>query len=50
LLRLFASVFQTGYRRFLRDKSVAYPMFSSVAAQACGAGSASGAPLKQHNI
>jgi hypothetical protein len=49
-LRLFASVLQTECRRFLRDKSVAYPVFSSMAGQACGAGSMSGAPPGQHNI
>jgi hypothetical protein len=31
LRRLFASVFQTECRRFLRDKSGAYPVFSSMA-------------------
>ena len=30
-LRPFASVFQTERRRFLRDESVAYPVFSSMA-------------------
>jgi hypothetical protein len=50
LLRPFASVFQTACRRFLRDKSDAYPVFSSMPGKAYGAGSTSGAPPGQHNI